>query len=107
MIVSDVACGENFAYLCSGVITVGSTAAGVYIGPLWQAACTASYDAITAECGDDGGAVDVTTTAPATFAVDMYVTTDSVAGLCTDDSDITCYSYTCDGQCNPGGAVPT
>ena len=102
LVASNVLCGANFGYVCSVPITLMGTAVGTTIGPLIQSACTETFDAITEKCGEDGGYLAATTTAPATFEAIMYATS-AAPPSCTGYD---CYTYTCNGNCDPGGSRP-
>ncbi|CAI7586285.1 unnamed protein product [Penicillium glandicola] len=51
----NLACGEDFSYVCTGFWGIANTAAGAYVGPGIKAMCKPSYDKLIAACGEDGG----------------------------------------------------
>lgn len=108
MYATGMMCGENFRYICSGVITIISTKVGGTIGPLIQERCDTAYDALINACGETGGQQQVTMSENgAKFIMEEFATTEDIAECGGATADEQCSTYDCStGQCYPGGGVP-
>ncbi|KAK5124627.1 hypothetical protein LTR85_001340 [Meristemomyces frigidus] len=106
--VSNLLCGQNFKYVCQGIWTVSSAIAGQYIGPGLQANCDASVAEIESECGERGGSQTVSISGGSSFLEEAFATQET-GTACTPESGAggnDCTTYTCNGNCNPGGGTP-
>lgn len=104
--IGNLKCGVNFKFVCQGVVGVSTLVNGKYIGPGIQTNCQAALADLVTACGEDGGSEQVTITSTGSeFLVESFASTD-IANVCTSSSTEQCSTYTCDGDCNPGGSVP-
>lgn len=104
--ITELMCGSGGTFRCSAYFSVMHTAAGSYIGPGIQAMCAPSYSALMRACGEKGGVVDVKVDqTDANFRVEGYANS-AEDDHCSSTSTSLCTTYTCHGNCNPGGGVP-
>ncbi|KAJ5898158.1 hypothetical protein N7504_008446 [Penicillium tannophilum] len=104
--VVNLACGENFDYVCTGFWALVNTAAGAYLGDGIIAMCEPSYDSLIAACGEKGGSEEVKIKQTGkSFHVRGYANSE-MSLSCTSTGRDTCETLTCDGQCDPNGGTP-
>ncbi|CAI7643697.1 unnamed protein product [Penicillium bialowiezense] len=101
MKIQNLACGEDFSYVCTGFWGIANTAGGAYIGPGIKAMCKPSYDSLMEACDEKGGYEKVKIK-QTVFGFANSEESES----CTSVGRTTCEIYKCDGDCNPGGGVP-
>lgn len=82
---------------------VTHTAAGSYIGLGNQAMCAKSYSILIAACEEKGAVIDVKI--DQTDDIFCYANSEE-DNSCSSPSTSQCTTYTCCGNCNPGGGTP-
>lgn len=105
---SNVVCGRGGSFTCQGVWAVSSAIAGQYIGPGIQANCDAYNANLDNECGEKGGTQTVSIDGGSKFLDEAYATSEK-GTFCHSDPNPggqDCGTYTCNGNCNPGGGTP-
>ncbi|KAJ5168093.1 uncharacterized protein N7482_003687 [Penicillium canariense] len=104
--ITNLMCGEGGTFTCNAFYSIAHTAAGSYIGPGIQAMCAESYSSLIAACDEKGGVMDVKIDqTDAIFQVEGYANSEE-DDSCSSTSTSLCATYTCHGNCNPGGGTP-
>lgn len=104
--ITNLMCGSGGTFTCNAFYSVAHTAAGSYIGPGIQAMCAPSYSRLIAACEEKGGVIDVEIDqTEAVFQVEGYANSEE-DDSCSSTSTSLCTTYTCHGNCNPGGGTP-
>lgn len=106
IMITNLMCGSGGTFTCNAFYSVAHTAAGSYIGPGIQTMCAKSYSSLIAACEEKGGVIDVEIDqTEAIFQVEGYANSEE-DDSCSSTSTSLCTTYTCHGDCNPGGGTP-
>ncbi|OJJ44501.1 hypothetical protein ASPZODRAFT_18691 [Penicilliopsis zonata CBS 506.65] len=100
--VSNLACGANLQYVCTGFFTLAAAETGYYISAGIRENCDATFKSIMDTCRKRGGVstVEIIETKKKFLAVGVASgASEPVALYIEGTTDELCETYTCDGQC--------